>query len=78
MYLIYTGPALMILWWTFGERVVGAIASVVLLSPALLLFSKLGLRFGSWLGQARLRQVTMILLCVIGLIGLLSPMFKVP
>jgi len=76
MYLIYTGPALVILWWTFGNRIVDAITSVIVLSPFLLLFSNLGLRFGTWLGRARLRQLTMLLLCIIGLAGLLSPIFK--
>ena len=75
MYLIYTGPALLILWWTFGNRVSEAVISVIVLAPVLLLFSNLGLRFGTWLGKARLRQLTMGLLCIIGLLGLLSPLF---
>lgn len=72
LYLVYSGPVLIALWWQFGDRVLGAIVSLILLLPILLLVSKLGLRFGTWLGRRRLRQITMALLTVIGLAGLLA------
>lgn len=72
MYICYTGPALALLWWKFGDRILAAILSILLLVPVLLVVSNVGLSFGSWLGRARLRNITLALLCVIGLMGLFA------
>lgn len=72
MYLCYSGPALLLLWWRFEARVVTAAISVVASLPLLLIASHVGLTFGSWLGRARLRYVTLGLLVVIGVAGLLT------
>ena len=72
MYLLYTGPALMLLWWKFGERMWAALWSVTVALPVLLLVSSVGLTWGSWLGRNRLRRLTLVLLCLIGLLGLFS------
>ncbi|MCD0462473.1 sulfite exporter TauE/SafE family protein [Roseiconus lacunae] len=73
MYLISLGPALAILWWKFGERVLPAAFIAIFTLPALMLVTWLGLRFGNWLGRERLRRVTLGLLLLLGLIGLASP-----
>ena len=73
MYLMSIVPALVVLYYYFGARIVHPALVASLTLPLLLVCTFLGLRFGTWLGRARLRRVTMALLLVIGATGLLSP-----
>ena len=73
MYLISLGPAIVMLFWFFGDRVVEPAIAAFLSIPILLLATWIGLRFGNWLGRDRLRRVTLALLMVMGVIGLASP-----
>lgn len=73
MYLISLVPAVLVLWWFFGDRVVLPALVTALLIPWLLLVTTLGLRLGTWLGPRRLRRVTLALLVLIGLAGLAAP-----
>ena len=73
MYLVSIIPALGILYWFFGDRVVrpGFIAALTI--PMLLVSTYLGLHTGTRLGRQRLRKLTFGLLFCIGLAGLMSP-----
>ena len=72
MYLIYTGPALVMLWWKFEERILDTIASVLLIIPVLLLVAGAGLRVGSWLGRVWLRRVTLAILFLVAVVGIVG------
>ncbi|MEM9587356.1 MAG: TSUP family transporter [Planctomycetota bacterium] len=73
MYLISILPALAILGFAFGGRIVKTGLLTTLLIPILLIVTLMGLRFGTWLGRRRLRAVTLGLLFLIGLAGLAAP-----
>lgn len=73
MYLISLLPAIAVLGWFFGERVILPALATALLIPWLLLVTTLGLRAGTWLGPRRLRRVTLALLLLIGVAGLCAP-----
>lgn len=72
MYLAHTAPALALLAWQFGDRVLTAVVSIAILLPLLLLVSNVGLTFGTWLGRSRLRGITLAMLLLIGLLGICS------
>ena len=76
MYLISLAPAIFSLWYFFGDRVVGPGLTATILIPWLLWITSLGLRAGTWLGRERLRRVTLVLLLMMGLAGLLTPLFR--
>jgi uncharacterized protein len=76
MYLVSLAPAMVSLWYFFGERVVGPGLTAAILIPWLLWITSLGLRAGTWLGRERLRRVTLGLLLMMGLAGLLTPLFR--
>lgn len=73
MYLISLIPAIAVLSWFFGERVILPALSTALLIPWLLLVTTLGLAAGTWLGPRRLRRVTLALLLLMGIAGLGAP-----
>jgi uncharacterized membrane protein YfcA len=74
MYLISIVPALSILYWFFGQRIVwpGLIAAG--LTPLLLVVTVYGLRLGTRLGRHRLRRISVLLLLLIGVAGLAAPL----
>lgn len=76
MYLVSLAPALAILYGVFGERIVRPGVIATLLIPVLLLVTLAGLRFGTWLGQRRLRRVTLGLLLLMGIAGLAAPLLS--
>lgn len=76
MYLVSLAPALGSLWYFFGKRVVGPGITAAFLIPLLWWCTSLGLRVGTWLGQRRLRRLTLGLLMVIGLAGLFAPLLR--
>lgn len=76
MYLISLLPALISLWWYFGNRVVQPAITAALLLPLLLLFTNLGLRVGTWLGRERLRRLTLGILVIMSLAGLFAPLLS--
>lgn len=78
MYLVSMLPALLILWLLFGNRILAAGASTLLLVPWLLAVTWAGLHVGTWLGRARLRTLTLGLLLLIGLAGVCGPMLRAP
>src|SRR5690606_6146602 len=74
MYLISLFPALAMIGWAFGPRVVATAVMAVALTPAVLWVTTWGLRAGTWLGRKRLRRVTLALLIVMGVSSLLAPL----
>ena len=73
MYLTSIIPALGVLYFYFGDRVIRPGLISLLTIPLLLICTYFGLKLGTWLGRHRLRKVTLALLIGIGLMGLLSP-----
>jgi hypothetical protein len=73
MYLISLGPAIVMLFLFFGQRVVEPAIAALLSIPILLIATWVGLKFGDWLGRERLRRITLALLLAMGVIGLASP-----
>ena len=75
MYLFSIGPALLVLYFFFQERIIrpGIIAAATV--PFLVLATGLGLKCGDWMGRDRLRRVTLGLLLLMGLAGLAAPLF---
>jgi uncharacterized protein len=76
MYLISITPALLMLYFAFGSRIVEPSLIAAALTPLLLLFTGLGLRAGTWLGRARLRRVTLGILILMGLLSIASPILN--
>ncbi len=76
MYLISLLPAMLMIGWTFGERVGPAAVMAILLIPLLLVITAQGLRVGTWLGRKRLRRLTLALLIAMSLVSLLAPLFQ--
>jgi uncharacterized membrane protein YfcA len=74
MYLISIGPAIGILYWVFGPRIVQPGLIAVLMFPLLWLVTLFGIRFGTWLGRIRLRRVSLGLLLLMGIAGLAAPL----
>ncbi len=77
MYLMSLAPALLILYRVFGDRIVVPGVTAMCLIPLLLLVTLVGLKFGTWLGQQRLRRVTIGLLLLMGFAGLAAPLLSV-
>ena len=75
MYLVSIIPALGILYFFFGNRIIQPGLATAALIPLLLLVTYFGVRFGTRLGRRRLRRVTLGLLLMIGLAGLAAPLF---
>lgn len=75
MYLTSIPFITVLLYWTFGARIVAPFLHALLLVPLLLCVTWLGLQLGSWLGRHRLRRITMIMLFGLGAFGLLAPLF---
>lgn len=73
MYLTTLVPAWFLLYLCFQQRILAPTLAAILSVPALLVATALGLRLGSWLGQSRLRRLTLVLLFIIGVVGILSP-----
>ena len=73
MYLISILPALLVLYWFFGDSIFKPMLCAAVAFPVLLLATWIGLKFGDLLGKKRLRRVTYFLLLLIGLAGILSP-----
>ncbi|WP_164103910.1 TSUP family transporter [Candidatus Laterigemmans baculatus] len=73
MYLISLAPAILILWWFFGSRLLLPGLATMVLIPLLLAVTAVGLRTGTWLGRQRLRQVTLGLLLLLGVAGVCTP-----
>jgi uncharacterized membrane protein YfcA len=76
MYLISLFPALVLLYYFFGQKIVQPVLVSMAVVPLLLLATYLGLKFGDWLGRERLRRITLALLLVIGFVGVASPFFS--
>jgi len=75
MYLISIAPALVVLYWFFGDRIVAPGLIAAGLIPLLWLVTVFGLKAGTRLGRERLRRVSLWLLLFIGAFGLLPPWF---
>lgn len=73
MYLVSLLPAFIVLYLTFGERIIPPAITGIASLPLIWIATMLGLKVGSWMGRERLKAVTMTLLILIGLAGLLSP-----
>ncbi|TWT93784.1 sulfite exporter TauE/SafE family protein [Stieleria varia] len=73
MYLVSMIPALAVLWYVFGHRIVQPALLSACSLPCLILATQLGLRLGNWLGRDRLRRVTLALLLLMGISGLATP-----
>lgn len=73
MYVFSIVPALCILYYFFGNRIIrpGLVAAMTI--PLLLLSTYLGLQLGTRMGRHRLRKVTFVLLFLMGLMGVISP-----
>lgn len=78
MYLVSVLPAWWLLAYLFGDRIVVSSLTALAMLPLLLVATWFGLRVGTWLGRKRLRRVTMGLLLVIGVAGVISPLFAGP
>jgi uncharacterized membrane protein YfcA len=76
MYLISIVPGLLILYWFFGDRIIGPGLAAAMLIPLLLVVTVIGLRVGTWLGRKRLRRISLGLLLLIGAAGLAAPWLK--
>ena len=76
MYLVSLPVIFGLLYWAFPTRVAQATTSALALVPVLLLVTQAGLWVGTRLGRDRLRRVTYFLLVILGLMSLLSPLFK--
>lgn len=76
MYLVSIFPAMAILFYSFGDRLVDPAIAACVSIPFLLLVTWLGLKFGNWLGRKRLRRVTLGLLLMMGILGLASPWIR--
>ncbi len=74
MYLVSMFPAIAMLFYAFGKRLVEPAVVAAAMSPLLLVATSLGLRAGTWLGTERLRRVTLAFLILIGLAGLAAPL----
>ena len=76
MYLVSIVPALGILYFFFGNRIIqpGIVAAAMI--PLLLLVTYFGLKFGTKLGRVKLRRVTLGLLFLMGVAGLAAPWFS--
>lgn len=73
MYLVSMGPALAMLFFAFGKRLIEPSLFAAALTPLLLIATSLGLKAGTWLGRKRLRQITLAVLILIGVAGLAAP-----
>ncbi len=76
MYLISLVPALAILYGVFGDRIVRPALVAMLMIPVLSVVTHAGLKFGTWLGQLRLRRLTIGLLILMGIAGLAAPLLS--
>lgn len=76
MYLISIAPALLVLYYYFGDVIVQPMIGAAATIPVLLVVTVLGLKFGDRLGRQRLRKVTYGLLILIGINGVLSPIIR--
>lgn len=76
MYLVSIAPALGILYYFFGNRIIPAGILAATLIPLLLVVTYYGLKFGSKLGRIRLRRVTLGLLLLMGIAGLAAPLLS--
>jgi uncharacterized protein len=76
MYSVSLVPALAILYWVFGDRIIQPGLVATFLIPILWVVTLAGLKFGTWLGQQRLRRVTLALLVLMGLAGLAAPLLS--
>ena len=74
MYLTSLPFILGLLYLAFPHRILQASVSVIILLPALILVTQIGLRVGTQLGQQRLRRLTMGLLVLLGVVSILSPL----
>lgn len=76
MYLVSMLPAWGLLYYSFGQRIIGPSLAALAVLPLLMISTWLGLRVGTWLGRQRLRRVTMGVLLLVGLMGILSPLLR--
>ena len=73
LYLVSLFPAMVLIGWTFGQRV-GPVATMsLMLIPLLLWVSSQGLKVGTWLGRRRLRVLTMGMLLFVAVMSRVSP-----
>ena len=75
MYTISVLPAIGVLYAAFGNLILSGVAVAAVATPVLLLATRWGLAAGDRLGRERLRHVTFALLIVIGVSGLLAPIW---
>ena len=73
MYLISIVPALLVLYYYFGNLIFEPMLVAAATIPLLLLVTMVGIKFGDRLGRERLRRVTYGLLLLIGIAGIASP-----
>lgn len=69
-------PAMMILYYFFGNRVIAPSVTSAAMVPLLIVSTHFGLKVGTLLGRQRLRNVTLAILILIGLSGLAAPLLQ--
>jgi hypothetical protein len=76
MYLISVVPALGILYYFFGSRIIQPAMITAAMTPLLLVVTFYGLRLGTRLGRDRMRRLSLLLLIMMGLSGLAAPWMR--
>jgi uncharacterized protein len=76
MYLVSLFPAFAMVGYAFGDRIVGPAIMALFLTPLLIPITTWGLRTGTWLGQKRLRRLTLALLVLMGVMSVLAPLLS--
>ena len=76
MYLVSILPALAVLYYFFGNRIIVPSLTAGLAIPILMVSTHYGLIVGTRLGRKRLRHVTLGLLLLVGLAGLAAPWLR--
>jgi len=76
MYLISVAPMMLMLYVTFGDRIIEPSLFAAKLTPLLLIATGLGLKAGTWLGRERLRRLTLGIMILMGLASVLAPLLN--
>jgi hypothetical protein len=76
MYLVSIFPALALLYLFFGNAVIEPGVLALAMLPILWVVTYFGLKFGSMLGRQRLRRITLGLLLIMGVAGVVGPMWN--
>ncbi len=69
-------PQIALLWWRYGAAVWMAMLVAILAVPGVIAAAVLGLRFGTWLGDQRVRPLSYLGLIALALYSLLGPVLR--